>query len=48
MLDGRSDPDGYSGGGEISPPDQDYGAGSNNNDAGSAISNNDLDDEIPF
>jgi single-strand DNA-binding protein len=48
MLDGRSDPDGYSGGGEISPPDQDYGAGSNNNDAGSAISNSDLDDEIPF
>ena len=48
MLDGRSDPDGYRGGGEISPPDQDYGAGSNNNDAGSAISNSDLDDEIPF
>jgi len=48
MLDGRSDPDGYSGGGEMSPPDQDYGAGSNNNDAGSAISNSDLDDEIPF
>ena len=47
MLDGRNESDAFSGGGEMSPPDQDYVAGSTN-DVGSALSNSDLDDEIPF